>query len=164
MQLDSAESRPRVIVGVNGSASSVHALRRGAQEARSRQAVLVPVHAWLPPALIMPPLYPAIEPGTAPERAGWAILWETYDAAFSEMPWGGDVEPIVTYGHTGISLLAIANRPDDLLVLGTSPRSALKRLRHTQTVRYCVTRAECDVLIVGQGQMSARGAGAQRRI
>ena len=39
----------RVIVGVHGSLGSLQALRWAAEEARERQATLVPVIAWLPP-------------------------------------------------------------------------------------------------------------------
>jgi len=39
----------RVVVGVHGSLGSLQALRLAADEARDRQAVLVPVIAWVPP-------------------------------------------------------------------------------------------------------------------
>lgn len=41
--------RRRVIVGVNGSVRSLQALRHAATEAQTRDAVLVAVHAWVPP-------------------------------------------------------------------------------------------------------------------
>jgi nucleotide-binding universal stress UspA family protein len=43
------DGRRRVIVGVSGSVRSLQALRRAAAEARTRGAVLVAVHAWVPP-------------------------------------------------------------------------------------------------------------------
>jgi nucleotide-binding universal stress UspA family protein len=43
------DGRRRVIVGVNGSVRSLQALRHAAAEARTRDAVLVAVHAWVPP-------------------------------------------------------------------------------------------------------------------
>jgi nucleotide-binding universal stress UspA family protein len=155
MQPGTVDRRLRVIVGVNGSASSVKALRRGAQEALLRDAVLVPVHAWLPPTLIMPPVYPSIEPEVVLEDAGWRRLWETYDAAFKKTPWNGDVEPVVTFGRAGASLLKIADRRNDLLVLGASHRNVFKKLRRPQIVRYCVARAECEILIVPYGDAMA---------
>jgi nucleotide-binding universal stress UspA family protein len=39
----------RVVVGVSGSLGSLQALRLAADEARAREATLVPVIAWIPP-------------------------------------------------------------------------------------------------------------------
>jgi hypothetical protein len=48
----------RVIVGVNGSVRNVQALRCAAAEARARDAVLVAVHAWVPPGGTSPSACP----------------------------------------------------------------------------------------------------------
>jgi nucleotide-binding universal stress UspA family protein len=48
-RLFTVDGRRRIIVGVSGSVRSLQALRRAAAEALMRDAVLVPVHAWIPP-------------------------------------------------------------------------------------------------------------------
>jgi Universal stress protein family len=39
----------RIIAGISGSPGSVHALRQAVGLARHHDAILIPVHAWLPP-------------------------------------------------------------------------------------------------------------------
>ena len=53
----------RNFAGVSGSPGSVHALRQAAQLAHHREALLIPVLAWLPPD--SPPRPP--EPRSQPE-------------------------------------------------------------------------------------------------
>ena len=69
----------RVVVGVDGSARSLSALRWAAAEARTRDAELDVVHAWQLPAMAAAPVMAAF-PDYPMEEAGHAIL----DAAVAE--------------------------------------------------------------------------------
>lgn len=140
----------RVVVGVSGSVRSLQALRRAVAEARTRHAVLVPVHAWVPPGGYLP------ENGF-PEPAALRRIWAedarqrlrgAFDAAFGGMPPGVDVEPVVRRGPTQLVLTQIADRDDDLLVIGAGRRGLLRRLGRTRIPGYCAAHAVCPVLVV----------------
>ncbi|MEU4116222.1 universal stress protein [Kitasatospora sp. NPDC028055] len=139
---------PRVVVGVSGSLGSLAALHRGLAEARDRGAVLWPVLAWEPPGgehgyrrSPCPPLLAAVR--EAAERR----LDEALAAAFGTD--GPDVlmQPVVIRGETGPALVHVADRPDDLLVLGRSGGPLRRRLRRSVSA-YCARRAGCPVLVV----------------
>ncbi|GAA2807701.1 hypothetical protein GCM10010441_35560 [Kitasatospora paracochleata] len=140
----------RIVVGVSGSAGNLAALRRAVQEARLRNAVLVPVIAWTPVG------------GESTYRAApvprLAQLWaqaaqDRLDAAFARA-FGGypadvRVEPVVRRGETGPVLARLANRPGDLLVVGAGRRTPLRTLLQRGSVsRYCLAHAVCTVVAV----------------
>jgi nucleotide-binding universal stress UspA family protein len=139
----------RIIVGVHGSLGSLQALRFAADEARERDVPLVPVIAWVPPG------------GDLAERRhsspylrkiwrddAWRRLWEAFDAGLGGVPADLHLEPQAARGETGPVLVDIANRPDDLLIIGTGRRGALGRTLHRSVGRYCLARATCPVLAV----------------
>ena len=70
----------RVVVGVDGSARSLGALRWAAAEARARDAELDVVYAWRLPAMAAAPVMAAFPDYPSLEEAGHAIL----DAAVAE--------------------------------------------------------------------------------
>jgi nucleotide-binding universal stress UspA family protein len=143
------EGGQRVIAGVTGSVGNLHALRRAAAEARERGTGLVAVHAWVPPG------------GDFSERrcplpdlrqvwrdAAWQRLKDAFDAALGGFPPGLRVEPVVIRGEAGPVLVDIADREDDLLVLGSGRRRAFRPLPRHRVSRYCLSRAACPLLIV----------------
>jgi nucleotide-binding universal stress UspA family protein len=146
---DPQASPGRVIVGVSGSVRSLPALRRAVAEARTRHAVLIPVHAWIPPGGdLAERRFP--EPDL---RRIWAEdagqrLRGAFDAAFGGMPPDVDVEPMIARGPTQLVLTQIADRDDDLLVIGAGRRGPLRRLGTARIPRYCVAHAMCPVLVV----------------
>ncbi|MEU3561033.1 MULTISPECIES: universal stress protein [unclassified Kitasatospora] len=144
----SSKAAPRVVVGVSGSLGSLAALHRGVAEARDRGAVLVPVLAWEPPGgehgyrrSPCPPLLAAVR--EAAERR----LRDALDEAFGGADPGVPLSPVVVRGETGPALLHIADRPDDLLVLGRSGGPLHRRLRRS-VPGHCARRAGCPVLTV----------------
>ncbi|MEU9073714.1 universal stress protein [Kitasatospora sp. NPDC004745] len=150
----------RVIVGVSGSLHSLTALHRAAEEARARQAVLVPVFAWTPVggernyrAQPCPPLLRAWE------EAARTRLDRALDQAFGGLPVGVRVEPLVLRGEAGPTLTALADRPDDLLVISTgrqgAARGTLRRLLRGSVTRHCLSRARCSVLAVPPSTLHA---------
>ncbi|MFF4380861.1 universal stress protein [Kitasatospora sp. NPDC001547] len=139
---------PRVVVGVGGSLGSLAALHRGLAEARGRGADLVPVLAWEPPGgehgyrrSPCPPLLAAVR------EAAEQRLRDALDAAFGGADPGVPLRPVVIRGEAGPALLHVADRPDDLLVLGRSGGPLHRRLRRS-VPGYCSRRAGCPVLTV----------------
>lgn len=139
---------PRVVVGVSGSLGSLAALHRGVAEARDRGAVLVPVLAWEPPGgehgyrrSPCPPLLAAVR--EAAERR----LGDALDEAFGGADPGVPLSPVVIRGEAGPALLHVADRPDDLLVLGRAGGPLRRRLRRA-VPGYCARKAGCPVLTV----------------
>ncbi|WP_042426176.1 universal stress protein [Streptacidiphilus anmyonensis] len=138
----------RVVVGVNGSESSLAALRRAAEEARRRGAVLVPVLVWHPVGGEMayrshpcPPLLKLWEQNACDR------LDAAFDTAFGGCPADLRVEPLVVRAERpGPALVGIADQPGDLLVVGTGRRGRLARLFHGSVSRYCLAHARGAVL------------------
>jgi len=139
----------RIIVGVHGSLGSLQALRYAAAEARQRDVPLVPVIAWIPPG------------GDLSERrhsspylrkiwreAAWERLRTAFDDGLGGIPADLLVEPRVERGETGPVLVDTANRPEDLLIIGTGRRGGLRRVVHHSVGRYCLAHAKCPVLAV----------------
>jgi nucleotide-binding universal stress UspA family protein len=139
----------RIIVGVHGSLGSLQALRYAAEEARERCVPLVPVIAWVPPG------------GDAAERSRpspylrqfWREearkrLWAAFEAGLGGVPADLTVEPHVERGATGEVLVLLADRPDDLIVIGTGRRGLLTRGLRRSAGRYCLAHATCPVLAV----------------
>ncbi|MEV7028434.1 universal stress protein [Kitasatospora sp. NPDC093558] len=136
------------MVGVSGSLGSLAALHRAAAEARRTGAALVPVLAWEPPGGELgyrrspcPPLL------TAARAAADQRLRDALDAAFAGADAGVPVHPVVVRGETGPALVHIADRPDDLLVLGHGG-GLLRRGFRRAVASYCLREAACPVLTV----------------
>jgi nucleotide-binding universal stress UspA family protein len=139
----------RVIAGVNGSASGLHALRRAAAEARMRHAVLVAVHAWVPAGGdLAERRCPVPELRELWRSAARQRLWDAFDAGLGGLPPDLCVEPVVARGEAQHVLVDVADREDDLLVIGAGRRGAARRLLRRRVCRYCVAHAVCPVLVV----------------
>ena len=139
----------RVVVGVHGSLGSLQALRLAAEEARDREAVLVPVIAWTPPGGDFAershpsPYLRKIWRDAARQR-----LSEAFDAGLGGVPDDVPVQARVERGEAGLVLTDVADRPDDLLVIGTGRRSAVSRALRKSVGRYCLAHAKCPMLAV----------------
>lgn len=139
------DGTPRVVVGVDGSPNSVVALRAALAEARRRSAELYVVAAYLPVdgGWAMGPGCP--EPdrrkaATALERTCRTALGTTSEAA--------PCTTAVVRGPVRYVLTDLADRPEDLLVVGTGRQSPLRRLLRRSVARDCVRRARCPLLLV----------------
>ncbi|MBV9095938.1 MAG: universal stress protein [Streptosporangiaceae bacterium] len=138
----------RIIVGVHGSLGSLQALRHAAEEARQRDVPLHPVIAWVPPGGDL-----AERRNSSPylrklwREAAWERLLAAFDDGLGGMPGDVQVEPHVERGETGPVLVSVADRPDDLLVIGTGRRGLIRAL-HGSVGRYCLAHAKCPVLAV----------------
>jgi len=143
----------RIIVGVHGSLGSLQALRSATEEARLRNVPVTAVIAWLPPG------------GDLAERrspspylrkvwrdAAWQRLWAAFDAGLGGLPADIEIKPVVARGEAGPVLAGLANRADDLLILGTGRRGPTRSLRRS-VARYCLRHAACQVLAVPPTQL-----------
>ena len=139
----------RIVVGVHGSLGSLQALRAAADEARDRQAVLVPVIAWVPPGGDFSershpsPYLRQIWRDAARQR-----LAEAFDAGLGGLPDDLPVQSRVERGEPGLVLVHVADHPGDLLVIGTGRRSPIARALRKSVGRYCLAHATCPVLAV----------------
>ncbi|MQS15597.1 universal stress protein [Streptomyces kaniharaensis] len=150
----------RVIVGVSGSLHSLTALHRAADEARARNAVLIPVLTWTPVGgennYRTQPCPPLLRKW---QQAAHRRLERALDEAFGGLPVGVRVKPLVVRGAAGPTLTQLADRPDDLLVISTGQRGAVRgavrRLLQGSVSRYCLTHARCTVLAVPPSTLHA---------
>ncbi|MGK5637427.1 universal stress protein [Streptomyces sp. URMC 126] len=140
----------RVVVGVDGSAGSVAALRQGAREAARHGAVLCPVYAWAPPG---GEAADAVSPAPADVRAHWqraaaTVVRQTCEAAFGPAPPGTVLRPRAVRAAPGPALVALAHDPGSLLVVGTGEHGPLHHVLHGSVSRHCLRHARCPVLVV----------------
>lgn len=145
-----AEPHRRVIVGVDGSEESRHALRVAAEEARLRDAALHAIHAvhWDHLGVEL------MEPSTS-ELVSWgktllgAELAESHVSARSVVVNGNPTDVLVRHSTHA-----------DLLVLGSRGHSTVTTLALGSTSDHCVRHAECPVIVVRpDGTAPARSAG-----
>ena len=138
----------RIIAGVSGSLRSLGALRAAADEARPAGAELLAVLAWAPAGGEV-----AYRRAPCPllrlwEQEASERLRDAFDQAFGGPPGGVVVRPLVVRAPPGPALVELADRRDDLLVVGYGGRSRLGCAVHGVVARYCLGHARCPVLAV----------------
>lgn len=148
----------RIIVGVAGSPGSLQALRFGADLARQHRAALVAVTAWVPPG---GDYADRRHPSTA-LRAVWreSARQRQHDAI--DLALGGDpadlqFESLVLRGEPGATLVSVASRTDDVLVIGAGRRGRLARCLSCRVGRYCLAHADCPVLAIPPSPLAKVG-------
>ncbi|WP_203789195.1 universal stress protein [Paractinoplanes rishiriensis] len=141
----------RVLVGVDGSSTSVQALRFADQEARARGAALQVVHAWTLPYLGF-----AGRSGSLPQDAIDEFAARAGETLRDSMRRGSidatrpDVEMWLVEGLPNLSLLQAAGNAD-LLVVGSRGYGGWKGLLMGSVSAQCVTQAPCPVAVVRGG-------------
>jgi nucleotide-binding universal stress UspA family protein len=148
----------RVIVGASGSPGSLRALRHAEDLARQSGATLTPVLAWVPPGGDLAARQPCPALVRVWHEAAWQQLWDALEAAWGMIPVDLSVRPLVQRGQPGPVLVAIAGRPDDLLIVGAG-RRGLAWLGHGRVGRYCLAHAQCPVLAVPPATLAQAGRG-----
>ncbi len=148
------EQGGRVVVGVSGSLHNLAALHRAVGEARRRDAELLAIVAWTPPggevAYRRSPCPPLL---TAWAKAAADSLEQAFQNAFGGHPEGVRLQMATVRGEAGAALTELADRPDDLLVIGAGRRGRLQRVFHGGVTRYCLAHAKCDVLAVPPSEL-----------
>jgi nucleotide-binding universal stress UspA family protein len=161
------ETPRRVVVGVDGTARTVAALRWAATEARRRDAELHAVHAW--GNALRPASYAPVTDDSTPDecaRKAAARLAETVRAAFGATP-PVPVREVVDDRAVVPALLDHA-RNAELLVVATRSGAAGGRPGESgpgSTTLSCLRQAPCPVVVLptGADQPQPVGAGVAAR-
>lgn len=134
----------RVVVGIDGSARSVDALRWAAVEARARDADLDVVHGWRLPMMTLPPMYSALPDMSTMEELGREVL----DAALAEPALVGlSVKPHLVRGAPASALLERAAGAG-VLVVGTRGLGRVSGALVGSVSRQLLHHAPCPVVVV----------------
>jgi nucleotide-binding universal stress UspA family protein len=141
---EQASQTPRtrkVVVGVDGSQSSVAALREGARLAAERGDDLVAIAAWH-----MPISYGGFPAGWYPEADAESTLDATAKATFGDdLPAG--YSQLVLQGLPAHVLIE-ESRDADLLVVGSRGHGGFAGLLLGSVSQACAEYAKCPVLII----------------
>lgn len=138
----------RVVVGVDGSAESIGALKWAAHYAGATGATIKPVLCWHYPAAV------GIAPtGKAPKAITDEVraeMQETLDKALTDV-FGtavpSRVQSEVAYGHPAEVLIDESQRAD-LLVVGSRGHGQFHGMLAGSVSMHCVTHAACPVVVV----------------
>lgn len=133
-----------IVVGVDGSADSVKALRFGITEARLRQTGVRVVHALEVPTVYWPGLVALV--GVATEEGNRVLNRAIADALGGEDP-GVRLERAIVEASAGHALVQAA-QDADLLVVGSRGLGGLPGLVLGSVSHVCTTHAPCPVVVV----------------
>ena len=130
---------PVVVVGIDGSESSKHALRWAVRQAQLTGAELVALTAWH-----LPEMYGYVSRDYDVDAANMLdrVLKEVLDP-----PPEVRVTPRVVEGRTA-SVLIDASKDADLLVLGTRGHGGFEGMLLGSVSQHCVNHAACPVVVV----------------
>jgi nucleotide-binding universal stress UspA family protein len=134
----------RIVVGVDGSPSSLQTLRWAARQAKLTGASLQVITCWeYPTSYGWAPPYPAdFDPGGAAKRT----LEVTVAEVLGDDP-GVDIELSVVEGHAAPVLLEVA-RGASLLVVGSRGHGGFTGMLLGSVSGRCVGHAPCPVTVV----------------
>jgi nucleotide-binding universal stress UspA family protein len=137
-----------VVVGVDGSAESVEALRWAAAYATATGATIDAVLSWHFPTAAG--VVPTVVAPRAINDEVRATMQEALDKALTEV-FGTTTPPNVhgrlTYGHPAVVLID-ASRTADLLVVGNRGHGAFTGMLTGSVSMHCVNNAHCPVVVV----------------
>ncbi len=133
--------RPVIVVGVDGSDASRHAVAWAAQQARTTGASLRAVSTWRWPNYVT-----RIPPGADPAADTARTLAEVVAAELAGYP-DVPVTQHVVEGPAGPALLTQADGAA-LLVVGARGRAAFPGMLIGSVAEYCVRHGACPVVVV----------------
>jgi nucleotide-binding universal stress UspA family protein len=142
---DSSQHTQLVVVGVDGSPSSVLALKWATNYATTTGARLRAVLAWHFPAAAGP-----APVGVAPEVISDEVRSDMSAAlakAVAEGAPGMEVDQVVGYGHP-VQILVDESAKADLLVVGSRGHGAFTGMLVGSVSIHCVTHAHCPVVVI----------------
>jgi nucleotide-binding universal stress UspA family protein len=137
----------RLVVGVDGSAESVSALRWACREASLRGAEVHAVHAWEASC------YPAASYAVPAQgrRVDFDALWRS---VLPDGVQGVQGVPVRTEVATGLAARVLLERCEgaDMLVLGTASNEPGTPRSVGPVIRACLRRAPCPVVVISSSQ------------
>ena len=164
----------RVVVGVNGSPESLHALRHGVELARQYDAILIAVNAQ---PVSVRGLRQRRRAGFGGVGGGLSLsglgsgIWQhtactvvrtAFDESLGGLPRDVECVLLAAPGSPGPALLAVAERANDVLVLGAPRRSRATRLIRRGVAAYCLDHAHCSVLTIPAPPLAVRARALAR--
>jgi nucleotide-binding universal stress UspA family protein len=133
-----------IVVGVDGSDSSIRALRWAANQAKVTGASLTVVTTWeFPPTFGWAPPYPS---DFDPDKDARKALQKNVDAVLGPDP-EVPVQLDVVEGHPS-SVLVEKAKDAELLVVGSRGHGAFAGMLLGSVSEYCAAHAPCPVVIV----------------
>lgn len=149
---ESRAAYSRIVVGVDGSAESVEALRRAAELAPKFGSTVVALCVWSYPIS-----YTGLPADWYPDRDAQQLVSEVADRVFGR-PWPdwftADVRP-----GSAARVLIEASRSSDLLVVGSRGHGGFTGLLLGSVSSQCTEHAACPVLVVhNPAQRGERGS------
>jgi nucleotide-binding universal stress UspA family protein len=141
-----SEESGRVFVGVNDCLAGLQALRCAVVEARRRNAPLCAVRAWTIPYAGQGVGLRAWRQELIDDAA--LTAYGAFTTALGGLPGDLEVRVIAPEGAVARCLVELADRDDDLLVVGDCQRRGLHRLRSRPVAPFCARHAACPVLVV----------------
>ncbi|RIJ78325.1 universal stress protein [Nakamurella silvestris] len=133
----------RIVVGIDGSTSSLAALRWALRRAAAENAAVDIVHCWKPQTLSDAFLSSAHEL----HRASMCMVQNEIAAAVAELGVTPEVHPVSERGNPTQVLLERAAGAS-CLVLGAHEQFRLKSVVFGQVVRSCLRNAMCPVVVI----------------
>ena len=135
--------QPRIVVGVDGSASSIAALNWAAHQAELTGARLDAVTAWQWPSKYQwMPTPPDYDPAGDTQKSVDAIIEEVRSAHPSVT-----IESKVIEGHPA-RVLVDESQGADLLVVGSRGHGEFPGMLLGSVSQHCVTSARCAVVVL----------------
>ena len=138
----------RIVVGVDGSPSSIKALRWAIRQAKLTGAEVEAVTAWSYPSGYG--WAPFSDGAVDLEGDAGKILAEAL-AEVSGIAPDVVVEPLVVYGHAA-DVLVRAAKGADLLVVGSRGHGGFAGMLLGSVSQHCVHHAPCPVLVLRDGR------------
>jgi nucleotide-binding universal stress UspA family protein len=136
----------RIVVGVDGSESSKHALRWAVRQAELTGASVDAINAWeIPPYTGLAPILETGAEGDALAKAGEEVLAEALAEVAGEHP-SAVIRTRVVQGHPAFALLQAAEGAD-LLVLGCRGHGGFIGALLGSVSQHCVQHAPCPVVV-----------------
>jgi nucleotide-binding universal stress UspA family protein len=148
-----------VVVGIDDTPGGIAALRYAVGLARSQAAQLIAVRCWelglprhggrrYPPSRhrMLAPSYT----GTVARDAANEVVKRVFRDAFGGVPGDVAVRVETPQGDPGATLVSLASRDNDMLVVGTRPGHPLNKVIHGSVAAYCCRyhHSACGVVVV----------------
>jgi nucleotide-binding universal stress UspA family protein len=140
-------SGQRVVVGVDGSAESVEALRWAAAYATATGATIDAVLSWHYPAAVGVAAGVAAKPVDDDVRTSMLAVMEKVLTEVFGTTGPENVHTKITYGHPAV-VLVDESQNADLLVVGNRGQGAFAGMLTGSVSIHCVNNAHCPVVVV----------------
>jgi nucleotide-binding universal stress UspA family protein len=141
--LTSDNTLPPIVVGFDGSESSIGAFNWAARQAEMTKSPLVAVTSWHWPMSFGYPM--PVPPDYDPSQEAAKILEQAAAKERTEHP-GVDIKTTVVEGNPSMALIEVS-KDAQLLVVGSRGHREFTGMLLGSVSQHCVTEAHCPVLV-----------------